>query len=816
VRWQQQSRACKSYLVLVYLAAGPLAYLCFKTNNEFSPQWLLFTAVSVFVATISVRLPKISSIISMGDVFIIFILMRFGPGATLITYWIDVVVATVASLLRKHGLQLSGRIYIHRWAFNVACCALSTWTMYTVYTVARNSPLPYPVNLLAALLSIALGWFLVNTCTLSLALAFWMNKTFFSVWREGILLCLLNFLGSAAGAGLIYLFYERVGFLVLVLSIPLTVVLYQLYRFYLERYERAQEHISELNKVYLQTVEALASAVDAKDRYTHGHIRRVQAYAAELARLLGVTDETQLMAVRAGALLHDIGKIAIPEYILNKPTVLTETEYEKMKIHPIVGANMLSTVDFPYALVPMVRWHHERWDGKGYPDGLKGEDIPLNARILSLVDCYDALTTNRPYRSPMPREELIKFFKREAGRSYDPRVVDIFLQHLEQIEVSGRIPMPESADIWGIRETPVQMPTGLRPLERVEPTVNYKKALSGDAEVQRELYSIFEFVRADFLSLSSTDVFSFMGRRLESLIAFDAGAFYEADLHSGVVTAVHTAGRCGEDLKGLTLVLEQKLSGWVAANNQALCNLAPFPDFLNSPNPLRDFQTCAIAPMNRENRVFGAISLYRTNLTNFTDQEFRRLEIVASQTAILLARCAEQFQGDELLVDKLTALPNGFQLYFMFGQVAMDAVRYEYGLALFSISLDDVADVRRSWGHLNQDAAISTTAEYLKGQVRDSDVLVRHVFDSFVLVSPKTSPEEAERFKSHIQNELDHFRLPIRPTIEVPLRVSVGIAMFPVDGSDLAALLFAAELRMKQDRELRLAVRREVRTTLLF
>src|SRR5262249_29964474 len=156
-------------------------------------------------------------------------------------------------------------------------------------------------------------------------------------------------------------------------------ILYQLYHFYIDKYIQAQNHITELNKLYLQTVEALASAVDAKDRYTHGHIRRVQAYALKLATVLGLEDSGELLAIQAGALLHDIGKIAIPEYILNKPTVLTETEYEKMKIHPVVGANMLSSIEFPYPLIPMVKFHHERWDGNGYPAGLKGEEIPLNA-----------------------------------------------------------------------------------------------------------------------------------------------------------------------------------------------------------------------------------------------------------------------------------------------------------------------------------------------------------------------------------------------------------------------------------------------------
>src|SRR5207244_4395798 len=174
------------------------------------------------------------------------------------------------------------KFFVHRWVFNLGCCASSTWTMYRLYQFVLTLDLPDRLNLVLGLFSIAMSWFLVNTSTLSLALSFWMNRSFWSVWKEGVVLYLLNFLGSAAAAGLIWLFYERAGFTIFLLCAPIAVVLYQLYHFYIQRLEQAQKHIQELNKLYLQTIEALASAVDAKDRYTHGHIRRVQVYAAKL------------------------------------------------------------------------------------------------------------------------------------------------------------------------------------------------------------------------------------------------------------------------------------------------------------------------------------------------------------------------------------------------------------------------------------------------------------------------------------------------------------------------------------------------------
>jgi diguanylate cyclase (GGDEF)-like protein/putative nucleotidyltransferase with HDIG domain len=666
-----------------------------------------------------------------------------------------------------------------------------------------------PLALLISLTSLALSWFVINTITVSLAISFWMNQSFWSVWREGLSLSFLNFVGSAAATGLIISLYVHLGsseLSLLLLALPIAAVLYQLYWFYVTKYDQAQRHITDLNNLYLQTIETMATAVDAKDRYTHGHIRRVEVYGSELARCMGITDEKQLMAMRAGALLHDIGKIAIPEYILNKPASLTESEYDKMKLHPVVGANMLKNIEFPYPIMPLVRSHHERWDGNGYPDRLKGEEIPLSARILSLVDCYDALTTNRPYRSPMPRNEIIEFFTRESGKAYDPAVVQTFIDNLERLEKAGREAVIPQEDIWGIRDAMAKETPVLRPLEKVQPTVTYSKALSGDAETQRQFYSIFEFARGGIQCLSQKDVLLFMGTKLSELLTFDAAAFFVADLQAGAVVAEHVIGRDAGLLDRLTLPLEQKLSGWAAANNQALCNLPPFPDFMHYTGEKPSFQLSAIAPMNQNGSVFGAITLYRNEKTKFTEEEFRKLELIASQTALALSKCnaTEQSGG---LFDALTGLPNGYQLYLMFDQIATDATKFDYPFALLAIRLDD-ARLRRRWGHIVGDEAIKAAANYLSKEVRETDLLVRYASDEFLAVIPRADRNQAEGLKSRFQDDLDHFRFQVRAGSQVALPVSIGIAMFAEDGTDIEILISAAEFRMREDSELRSAVRR--------
>jgi len=193
------------------------------------------------------------------------------------------------------------------------------------------------------------------------------------------------------------------------------------------RIEDANRHVDQLNHLYLSTIETLAMAIDAKDQVTHGHIRRVQEYSVALAHQMGVDDDDLIRAIEAASLLHDMGKLAVPEQILNKPGKLTREEFEVMKTHSSAGADILAAIQFPYPVVPIVRHHHENWDGSGYPDKLSGTEIPIGARILSVVDCFDALTSDRPYRSKMSEFEAISILLERRGTMYDPLVVDVFI-----------------------------------------------------------------------------------------------------------------------------------------------------------------------------------------------------------------------------------------------------------------------------------------------------------------------------------------------------------------------------------------------------
>jgi diguanylate cyclase (GGDEF)-like protein/putative nucleotidyltransferase with HDIG domain len=786
MRWNQQPKASRIYLSLVFFLSAPAALYCLSQQSVFSFEWAALTFVSIFIATLNVRLPKISSVISMGDIFVILSLLYFGAGPTLIMYWVDITVAHFSDGFRKYGFEIREKFSLHRFVFNLSCCPLCVLGMdlsrRAVITISSEN-----ASLILSLAAIALSWFLVNTITLSLAISFGMNKSFWQVWQEGRSLYVLNFLGSAAAAGLIKLSYDGLASPVLFLSVPIAIILFQLYRYHIAKYEQAQEHIGELNKLFLQTVETLAAAVDAKDRYTHGHIRRVQAFANELAVRMGITDESELLALRAGSLLHDIGKIAIPEYILNKPSALTDSEYSKMKLHPVVGANMLKNIDFPYPVMPMVRFHHERWDGNGYPDGLRMEDIPIGARILALVDCYDALTTDRPYRAPMQRDELVTFFKNESGKAYDPRIVDALLSNMDRLEEVGKSATAGAPDIWGIPEIKTEETAVLRPLQKVQPIVTYGNALSGEVALQSHIFSAFEFARANIQCLNPGDVFAFMGRKLENLVSYDAAVFYLADLEAGTIVAEHVQGSEVTGLKKLALPLEKKLSGWVASTNQSLCNLPPFPDFMGCTDRQPSFEISAIAPLNNNGIVWGAISLYRKQKTKFSDEEFRRLEIIASQTSQALSNCHRE-SGSSPLIDSPTALPNGYHLHLMFDQLVADANKFDYPFALLAFRLDN-RQLRRRWGYIFGDEAVRATAAFLKREFRENDLVVRYAADEFLAIVPRVDRLHAEALKTRLQQNLSTLQVPIRAGVQTGLPTTIGLAMFPEDGLDLETLI---------------------------
>src|SRR5664279_5755595 len=294
-------------------------------------------------------------------------------------------------------------------------------------------------QVLVSVAAATMAYFLAGTLSIAAVVALSESKNLRKVWRECYIWSFPYYLAGSAIATMISICNHHFGWETAVLALPVVFVIFRSYRLYLGRLEAEKNHAEEMANLHLRTIEALA--VEAKDLTTHDHLQRVQTYALELGKKMHLNG-SQLQALRTASILHDIGKLAVPEHIISKPGKLTFEEFEKMKIHPVVGAEILDRVQFPYDVVPIVRAHHERWNGTGYPYGLKGEEIPLGARILAAADCLDALASDRQYRRALPLDEAMAVVVAESGKGYEPRIVKILQENYQEWERLARSTEP--------------------------------------------------------------------------------------------------------------------------------------------------------------------------------------------------------------------------------------------------------------------------------------------------------------------------------------------------------------------------------------
>jgi putative nucleotidyltransferase with HDIG domain len=410
-------------------------------STPVTSQWFVLAALTLLSGSITIKLPGIDASISVSETFVFTSVLLFGASAGTITVTLDGLI--ISLWLWRKGIG------IHKVLFNMAAPALSIWPAAQLFfSVTGVPPLTQGAAELSALLPglllFAAVYFLLNSWLMATAVSFEEASSPLEIWRHNFLWLCLSFFSGASVSILLVSVSREIDLTALAVIVPLLIISYLTYHTSMARVEDANRHVDELNHLYLSTIETLAMAIDAKDQVTHGHIRRVQEYSVALARRMGVDDENLIQAIEAASLLHDMGKLAVPEHILNKPGKLTIAEFEVMKTHAAVGADLLAAIEFPYPVVPIVRHHHESWDGSGYPDRLIGTDIPIGARILSVVDCFDALTSDRPYRKRLSDSEAITILQQRRGAMYDPLVVDVFVDMQREWSSSGARPNLQS------------------------------------------------------------------------------------------------------------------------------------------------------------------------------------------------------------------------------------------------------------------------------------------------------------------------------------------------------------------------------------
>jgi putative nucleotidyltransferase with HDIG domain len=435
------SRGVASTFIGLVTVAGLLAVLrpLATANEGFSARFACYLLLALLASGLKVRLPGVTGTLSVSFLFILASMAELGPLQTL--------AIGIGSALVQIYWGAKKRPPLYQVLFNLAAIAIAIRFADVVLHFTQSLGVSLPFQLLFA----TLAYFIANTFPIAVAISMTEKRSLFRVWRECYFWALPYYLLGATLVCVVHWVNQNLGWEFSLLAMPVAWVVYRSYRLYIgrletekDRVEQEKVHVEEMNALHIRTIETLALAIEAKDHTTRDHLARVQHYAVEIGKEMGLT-EPNLDALRAASLLHDIGKLAVPEHIITKPGKLTPQEFEKMKIHPVVGAEILEQVNFPYSVAPIVKAHHERWDGAGYPLGLAGEDIPLGARILSAVDCLDALASDRQYRRALPLDQAMEVVREESGKSYDPRVVEILGRRYRQLEEAAiRLNKPAS------------------------------------------------------------------------------------------------------------------------------------------------------------------------------------------------------------------------------------------------------------------------------------------------------------------------------------------------------------------------------------
>jgi len=581
---------------------------------------------------------------------------------------------------------------------------------------------------------------------------------------------------------------------------PLTAAtLYLVYRAYLHRIDDERRNAQQMAELHLATIEALALAIDAKDQATPDHIRRVQAYATGLARALGMSD-VEVQGIKTAALLHDIGKLAVPEHILVKPGPLTPEEFQKIRIHPEVGAEILGSVPFPYPVAPIIRSHHERWDGRGYPAGLKEDAIPLGARVVYIADYFEALTSDRPYHKAISHEAAVALMQQEAGTALDPRVVDAFVSvlprltlEIERLEPSPN-PMPQRQTGEGLRTR------GTRPSGGARPSV-----LDDIGLAHREIYALYQIAQAMGTRLGLADMMSLISSKLSSLVPFSACALFLYTESTELLQCRFAAGTDSELMQQITLRNGQGLNGWVVRNRRPLVNARPSADLeamgSNAPTVL---QSALVCPLIFGEQVIGTLAVYHTEPGFYRDDHRRLLDRVCEQAGAVIRNSIvfEQTQVDSL-TDPLTGLPNTRSMFYHLTRELARASRLEDEVALIVMDLNGFKDINDTYGHQVGDSALREVASVLRGAIRPYDMCVRYAGDEFIVVLSGCGRGQAENKRVELVDAVGRIALDGRPGERLSLSISAGVAVFPHDGDTYEALLAKADGRMYSDKNAR-------------
>jgi diguanylate cyclase (GGDEF)-like protein/putative nucleotidyltransferase with HDIG domain len=783
--------------VTAALGMWAMAYSVWHWQSVDLARFACYLLVAVIASGLKIQLPGLDGTMSVNFLFILLSVLELNLPETLILGC----TATLAQCLFGTRQKLVPvKIIFNVFSMMANAIVLSYFAYHDLLRVLGAGTLPL-------LIITALVFFVANTVPVAVIISMTEGKPAHKVWAECHFWSFPFYMVGAAVVFAVGFISKQVGWQTSLLVLPLVYWVYRSYHLYLAKLatEKKQVEIEKQNaedvaSLHLRTIESLALAIEAKDHTSHLHLQRVRIFAVEIAKELGFSED-EIEALRAAALLHDIGKLAIPEHIINKPGRLTPEEFEKMKIHTVVGSEILQRVAFPYPVAPIVRSHHERWDGTGYPDALKGEQIPKGARVLAAVDCLDALASHRQYRNAMSLDAAVENVASMSGSAFEPRIVEVLKRRYRELEKMVQ------SDSVTVDEATLPASTDVRPEQSLEPAGGFEQSLPAPssaneadfltsiASARQEAQTMFELSQDLGNSLSLGETLSVLSIRLRKMIPYDSMAVFL--LKESRLVPELVSGDNFRLLSSLNIGLGEGLCGWVAEKRKPIVNGNPEAEagYIGDPAKFTTLRSTLAVPLEGLNGVVGVLAMYRTDPDAFSADHLRILLAVSSKIALSVENALKYQQAeDSATTDYLTGLPNARSLFVHLSRELARCRRTGTSLAVMVCDLDNFKQINDLHGHLEGDNLLKDFAGHLKESCRGYDYVARMGGDEFVIVAPGLSPEASNEKASRLN------QLAIESGKKITGRnlvaLSVGTAFCPEDSFDVERLLAEADRRM--------------------
>jgi diguanylate cyclase (GGDEF)-like protein/putative nucleotidyltransferase with HDIG domain len=794
--------AARIFIAVIGLAGlVGMAITFWSWTPQLEPRFVVYLLLALATSGMKVGFPGVQGSVSLNFVFIILSLIELTLPQSLFL--------AVASAAAQTIWPAKGRVKAVHLFFNTACMALAT--LAAAWFVHKPWFSSLPEGELLRLTFAGVAYFIVNSVLIAIVIALTEGQSIRIVVRSFCDWTFCYYLVGVSLAEIVHRATGRLGWTLTLALLPPLYIVYRSVRVYFGKMEQEKAHAEGMAALHLRTIEALATAIEAKDECTGDHLRRVQVYSIELAKHLGLSSD-EVNALQAASILHDIGKLAVPDYIISKPGKLTPDEFDKMKVHTVVGAEILEQVAFPYPVAPIVRSHHEKWDGSGYPDGLKAEDIPIGARILSAVDCLDALASDRQYRRALPLDEAMDYVSGLSGKSFDPQVVDILRANYREFEsLALATPLRNhrlSKDLLVHRgEAPdagfeKSASAGAGSGGRVE-----AQAADSIAVARQEMRAIVDLAMDLSKPLRMEDILAILADRLRQLVPYDCLAIYIRE--RSVLKARYTSGAGSERFAGLEIPVGQGLSGWVVENGKAIVNGNPAvePGYVEGSAQLEALNSALSIPLgDGVDQLSGVLTLYRSDKDAYSADHLRVLlaikgDIARAVEGAIRFQKAQQGTGS----DELTGLASKAALvaYLQDGFAAQHKP-----VTILLCDVDQFRRVNELFGRPTGDELLKLVTNILRNNSRSADYVARAGGDEFVLLLAAARPEElAGKIES-----LDRLVANACRGLcgDESSGLAVGVACFPENGADAASLMAFAEQALARAKEAKRASRNAV------